>query len=88
MYRIKLYNKIAKIGLSRLPAENYEIGEEMENADAILVRSAALHEVTFDKSLRAIARAGAGVNNIPIDRCTEEGICVFNTPGFVRMHVP
>ncbi len=81
MYRIKLYNKIAKIGLSRLPAENYEIGEEMENADAILVRSAALHEVTFDKSLRAIARAGAGVNNIPIDRCTEEGICVFNTPG-------
>ncbi|MBP3686610.1 MAG: 3-phosphoglycerate dehydrogenase [Clostridia bacterium] len=81
MYRIKLYNKIAKIGLSRLPAENYEIGEEMENADAILVRSAALHDVTFDKSLRAIARAGAGVNNIPIDRCTEEGICVFNTPG-------
>ncbi len=81
MYRIKLYNKIAKCGLSRLPAENYEIGEEMDNADAILVRSAALHEVTFDPSLRAIARAGAGVNNIPIDRCTEEGICVFNTPG-------
>ena len=81
MYRIKLYNKIAKCGLDRLPAENYEIGEEMENADAILIRSAALHEVTFDKSLRAIARAGAGVNNIPIERCTEEGICVFNTPG-------
>ncbi|MBR6530785.1 MAG: 3-phosphoglycerate dehydrogenase [Clostridia bacterium] len=81
MYRIKLFNKIAKIGLDRLPSENYVIGEEMENADAILVRSAALHDVTFDKSLRAIARAGAGVNNIPIDRCTEEGICVFNTPG-------
>lgn len=81
MYRIKLYNKIAKCGLSRLPAENYEIGEEMKNADAILVRSAALHDVTFDKGLRAIARAGAGVNNIPIDRCTQEGICVFNTPG-------
>ncbi len=81
MYRVKLYNKIAKIGLDRLPADNYVIGEDVENADAILVRSASLHEVEFESSVRAIARAGAGVNNIPLDRCTEEGICVFNTPG-------
>ena len=81
MYQVKLYNKIAKVGLKELPAERYQASEQVADYDAILVRSAALHDEVFPASLRAIARAGAGVNNIPIDRCTEEGVCVFNTPG-------
>jgi len=78
--KIKLYNKIASCGLNRFPA-GYEIGEDVTGAEGIVVRSADLHEVSFEKELRAIARAGAGVNNIPLDLCTKEGICVFNTPG-------
>lgn len=78
--KIKLYNKIASCGLARLP-EGYVVGEDVEEADGIIVRSAALHDVEFPKSVRAIARAGAGVNNIPLDKCTQQGICVFNTPG-------
>ncbi len=80
MYKIKTYNKISKIGLEIFD-EKYTIGDEVENADGAIVRSAALHDEQFPKTLKAIARAGAGVNNIPIDRCSEEGIVVFNTPG-------
>ena len=79
MYGIKTYNKIAKIGLSRFD-EKYEISSECENPVGAIVRSANLHEESFPESLLAIARAGAGVNNIPTDKLTEKGICVFNTP--------
>ncbi len=80
MYNIQTYNKISSAGLNRF-GDHYTVGDAVENADAILVRSAALHEVEFSENLKAIARAGAGVNNIPLDRCSEAGICVFNTPG-------
>lgn len=80
MYKIKTYNKISKIGLVAFD-DKYTVGDEVENADGAIVRSAALHDVEFPKSLKAIARAGAGTNNIPIDRCSEQGIVVFNTPG-------
>ena len=80
MYKIKTYNKISKIGL-KVFDDKYTIGDEVENADGAIVRSAALHDVEFPKSLIAIARAGAGTNNIPIDRCSKDGIVVFNTPG-------
>lgn len=80
MYKIKTYNKISKTGLAAFD-DKYTIGDEVENADGAIVRSAALHEVEFPESLKAIARAGAGTNNIPIDRCSEQGIVVFNTPG-------
>ena len=74
-------NKIADRGLSLLPADEYQIADDAGSPDAILVRSAKLHDEAFPESLQAIARAGAGVNNIPIDRCSERGIVVFNTPG-------
>lgn len=80
MYKIKLVNKISEIGLEKFN-EKYEVNESIDNEDAILVRSASLHDYTFEDNLKAIARAGAGVNNIPIDRCSEKGIVVFNTPG-------
>lgn len=80
MYNVKLLNKIAKCGTDVLGA-GYNVGENVENAEAIMVRSASMHEMEFDKELLAIARAGAGVNNIPLDKCAEEGIVVFNTPG-------
>ncbi|MBQ8911170.1 MAG: phosphoglycerate dehydrogenase [Clostridia bacterium] len=80
MYRIKTYNKISKAGLSVFD-DKYTVGNEVENADGAIVRSAALHEEQFPGSLLAIARAGAGTNNIPIERCSSEGIVVFNTPG-------
>ncbi|MEG1999933.1 MAG: 3-phosphoglycerate dehydrogenase family protein [Evtepia sp.] len=80
-YRIKTMNKISKVGLSQLTPTRFEIGDTVEHEDAILVRSAALHDYAFPEELRAIARAGAGVNNIPLDRCSEAGIVVFNTPG-------
>ncbi len=78
--KIKLYNKIAKCGLDRFSAQ-FEVGEELTGENGIVVRSADLHEVTFPDTLSGIARAGAGVNNIPLDKCTEKGIAVFNTPG-------
>ena len=81
MKKIQLLNKIAAIGTDIFDKSIYEVGEGVENPDAIMVRSASMHEMTFGDNLRAIARAGAGVNNIPIDRCAEEGIVVFNTPG-------
>ena len=81
MYRIKTLNKISSVGLSRLDRDRFQVGSEVENEDGILVRSALMHDYVFSESLRAIARAGAGTNNIPIDRCSENGIVVFNTPG-------
>lgn len=79
-FKIKTLNGISEIGLERF-GDNYEISEKINNPDAIVVRSASLHEMDFSDELHSIARAGAGVNNIPIDRCTEAGIVVFNTPG-------
>ena len=81
MYNIKTMNKIAAVGLDQLPAEQYKIGDDVKNEDGILVRSAKLHDYDFPANLWAIARAGAGTNNIPVDRCSEAGIVVFNTPG-------
>ena len=81
MYRIKTLNKIASAGLNQLDKSRFQVGDGVENEDGILVRSAKMHDYVFPESLRAIARAGAGTNNIPIDRCSEAGIVVFNTPG-------
>ncbi len=81
MYNVKLLNKIAKCGTDIFNKDTYTVGEDVQNAQAIMVRSAAMHEMEFDKELLAIARAGAGVNNIPLDKCSDEGIVVFNTPG-------
>ena len=81
MLKIKLMNKIAEVGTAQFSREKYEVSDSVENEDAIMVRSASLHEQVFSKNLRAIARCGAGVNNIPVERCTKEGIVVFNTPG-------
>ena len=77
---IQLLNKIAAVGLDQLD-DSYRVGENIENPDGIMVRSAVMHEMEFAPSLKAIARAGAGVNNIPIERCSDGGIVVFNTPG-------
>ena len=81
MYNVKLYNKISKVGLENLDPAKYTCSEDFTDYDAVLVRSAKLHDVEFPKNLKSIARAGAGVNNIPLDRCAQEGIVVFNTPG-------
>ena len=81
MYNIKLLNKIAKVGLDVFDKELYAIGDNIGNPDAIMVRSAVMHDMEMPDSLLAIARAGAGVNNIPIEKCAKEGIVVFNTPG-------
>lgn len=80
MYQIQTLNKISATGLSRL-GENYTCQDSIENPDGIILRSFSMHEMELPKSLRAVARAGAGVNNIPIDKCTEQGVVVFNTPG-------
>ena len=81
MYRIKTFNKISPVGLNRLDPALYSVSDSVTDEDAILVRSAKLLDYDFPKDLLAIARAGAGVNNIPLDRCAELGIVVFNTPG-------
>ena len=81
MYKIQTLNKIAACGLDRLPRDNYESATEIVNPDGILLRSADMHSMDIPASVLAIARAGAGVNNIPLDRCSEQGIVVFNTPG-------
>lgn len=80
MYEILTLNKIAQVGLDIFDKNEYVCGET-ENPHGIMVRSASMHEMEFSDNTLAIARAGAGVNNIPIDRCSEKGICVFNTPG-------
>ena len=81
MNNILCLNKIAAVGTDKLDKAVYNVGTEVENPDAIMVRSAAMHDMAFGKNMLAIARAGAGVNNIPVERCAEEGIVVFNTPG-------
>ncbi len=80
MFNIQTLNKISAAGLSKL-GDNYAVADDVQNPDAILVRSAAMHDMEMPESLLAIARAGAGVNNIPLDKCAEKGIVVFNTPG-------
>ena len=80
MFKINCLNPIAAVGLDKLDAQ-YEITDQFEAADAVLVRSAAMHDLELSDNLKAIARAGAGVNNIPLDKCAAEGIVVFNTPG-------
>ncbi|MCI8377646.1 MAG: phosphoglycerate dehydrogenase [Lachnospiraceae bacterium] len=80
MFQYTCLNPIAQVGLDVF-TEEYKKTEEFADADAVLVRSAAMHDMEFSDKLAAIARAGAGVNNIPLDKCTEKGIVVFNTPG-------
>lgn len=81
MYNIQTLNKISTLGTDIFDKTVYTVSDSCENPDAIMVRSAKMHDMEFGNNLLAIARAGAGVNNIPVGRCTEEGICVFNTPG-------
>lgn len=81
MYNIKTLNKISNVGLSKFDKSRYAYGDDIENPDAIMVRSAAMHDMEMPTSFLAIARAGAGVNNIPVADCTQKGIVVFNTPG-------
>ena len=80
MYKVKTLNKISDIGLKEF-TDNYSFIEELNEADAVLVRSADMKSLDFGGNLLAVARAGAGVNNIPLDKCAEQGIVVFNTPG-------
>lgn len=81
MYNIQTLNKISKYGTDNFDTAKYNVADTVENPEAIMVRSAAMHDMEFGSNLLAIARAGAGVNNIPVDKCAEQGICVFNTPG-------
>ena len=81
MYKIRTYNNISTKGLDLLPKEKYNVNEHHEDPDAIILRSFKLHDMEFNKSLKCIARAGAGVNNIPVEKCSENGVVVFNTPG-------
>lgn len=80
-FKIQTLNKISAAGLNLLDRDNYEIASEMNNPDAILVRSADMHQMSLSENVKAVARAGAGVNNIPIPELTEKGVVVFNTPG-------
>ncbi len=81
MYNIMTLNKISAYGTDNFDKSKYNIADSFENPDAIMVRSGDMHSMEFGSNLLAIARAGAGVNNIPVDKCAEQGICVFNTPG-------
>jgi D-3-phosphoglycerate dehydrogenase len=81
VYKVLTLNNIAKVGLSRLPASHYEIGNDTKNPDAILVRSANMHALDIPANLKAVGRAGAGVNNIPVAKMSAKGIPVFNAPG-------
>jgi len=81
MFKIQTLNKIDEEGLILFPLSKYEIASELPNPDAVVLRSFEMHGMELPESLKAVARAGAGVNNIPIDKCTENGIVVFNTPG-------
>ncbi len=81
MYKIQTLNKIAAVGLDLLPRDDFEVASELLNPDGILVRSAEMHDLEIAATLKAIGRAGAGVNNIPVDKCSDKGIVVFNTPG-------
>lgn len=81
MFDILTLNKIAACGLAKFDAEHYQVSDSCENPDGIILRSFSMHEMELGANLKAVARAGAGVNNIPIDKCTEKGIVVFNSPG-------
>ena len=81
MYKLQTLNAISDIIYTQLSADTYTVAKEEPVPDGILVRSAAMHDMEFGENLLGIARAGAGVNNIPIDKCSKQGICVFNTPG-------
>jgi D-3-phosphoglycerate dehydrogenase len=81
MFKIRTYNQISDVGLSRLPLERYQVGPDVENPTALILRSHKLHGEAIPDSVLAVARAGAGVNNIPVDEYTRRGIVVFNTPG-------
>jgi D-3-phosphoglycerate dehydrogenase (EC 1.1.1.95) len=81
MVKIQTLNNISLIGLEKLPRENYEVASEMTNPDAILVRSAKMHDMDIGDNLKAVGRAGAGVNNIPLDKMSDKGVVVFNAPG-------
>lgn len=81
MHKIQTLNKISPMGLNNFPRENYEVGSELPNPDGIVVRSFKMHDMELNNNLKAIARAGAGTNNIPIEKCSKQGIVVFNTPG-------
>ena len=80
MYNIATLNKISPVGLATL-SDQYQVTDDIDSAAGILVRSQDMHEMDFSDQLLAIARAGAGVNNIPLDKCADKGIVVFNTPG-------
>ena len=80
MVNVNCLNNIASVGLD-LFSDDYNTESSFEDAQAVLVRSAKMHEMELPENVKVIARAGAGVNNIPVDACTEKGICVFNTPG-------
>lgn len=81
MYKIQTLNKISTKGLDLIPRDNYDVAGDINTPDAIIVRSFKMHDMELDDNLKAIARAGAGVNNIPVEKCTGKGIVVFNTPG-------
>lgn len=81
MFKIQTLNKISATGLEKFPRDNYEIASEIINPDAIVLRSFKMHDMELSENIKAVARAGAGVNNIPIEKCTDQGIVVFNTPG-------
>jgi len=80
MYKILTLNNISVAGLDRLPREEYEVASEITHPDAILLRSYKMHDMEIPETVKAIGRAGAGVNNIPVERMTEQGIAVFNAP--------
>jgi D-3-phosphoglycerate dehydrogenase len=81
MYKIQTLNKIATVGLELFPRDEYEVASEIMNPDAAIVRSFEMHSMTLPGSMKVIARAGAGVNNIPVEKCSQQGIAVLNTPG-------
>ena len=81
MHRIQTFNAISELGLKKLQKDCFEVGPDLNNADAILLRSYKLEKESITNELKAVARAGAGVNNVPVDTCTEKGVVVFNTPG-------
>lgn len=80
MFKILTLNKISNVGLGQL-SDNYTVSDNEANPDGILLRSFKMHDMELPESLKAVARCGAGVNNIPLDKCAEKGIVVFNTPG-------
>ena len=84
MFNIRTFNKISDIIRNYLPSDDFSISDDCESYDAAIVRSAPLHEVELPESLLAIARAGAGVNNIPIDKCSEKGVVVFNASSILE----